>query len=210
VHLQQRVNLNLHACPQDSAFVGTSDEAPLRQKFLAKVPSGQAFCFKPDKVTASEAGELKLLEDGSANIEMPLLRTGSSRLLYLQDIANCIKLLGQLNADFKFGLTAGSTEPKCSFQVCKEHVEKLPLLRNLATITSEASPNASKETPENVCTVPFEPPEPAGASGIACLLILLEQKASPQQIFGAYPCGPRLAIQCLSVRLASSPPVMYK
>jgi hypothetical protein len=162
--LQQRFDLNLCDCPQDSTVEGTSDEALLRQRLLGKLPTEKWSCLKPDKVTTSRAGEIKLLEDGGAKVEMPLLQTGSSRTRDLQDSAHCIQLLGRRKVDFQFGLTAGSAEPECSFQICKRHVEKLPLLRNLMTITSDASRDVSKETPENVCQVAFEPPHPAGAS----------------------------------------------
>jgi hypothetical protein len=181
---------------------GISDEALLGERILDRLPTVTEFCLKPDKVKTSEAWELRLLADGSAKIEMPLLQTGSSRSRDVQDSTFCFELLAQLEAHFRFGLTAGISEPKCIFHICKEHVVKLPLLLELVNIASGASPDASKETPANVCTVPFEPPQPASASSLACLLLLLEKAATPLQLFGASSCGPRLAIQCLSVSLA--------
>jgi hypothetical protein len=74
----------------------------------------------------------------------------------------------------------------------------------LEGIDSSAKKQKCNNQPESavakVVTVPFEPSQPASASGLACLLLLLDEAASPLQLFSGSTCGPRLAIQCLSVR----------
>jgi hypothetical protein len=198
--LQQRLDLHLREFLQASVPMGISDEKLLGQMLLDKLPTVKESCLKPDTVKTSENGELRFFEDGGAKIEMPLLRTDSKRLRDLQDTSHCFELLGQVKADYHLSLTAGVSAPKCSFRIRKEHVEKLPLLLDLVNIACEATRGSTEQTLENVCTVPFEPPQPASPSGLACLLLLLEAAASPLQIFGASSCGPRLAVQCLSVR----------
>jgi hypothetical protein len=190
----------------------TSTSSFIRQHAVKMLPTVKA-C---DKLNELEAGDISFLSDGSAKIVLPLLQTESGRAQELQDTAHCFQLLGQLNAKFLLSLTTGTAEPKCTFDICKEHVEKLPLFLDLINSTSQDPAGSSKQrsakkvsssgrkkrcvsATADVVKVPFEPPQPASASGLACVLMLLEEAASPMQLFRA-SCGPRLAIQCLSVR----------
>jgi hypothetical protein len=187
---------------------------PNRHRLLAI----EKACSVSHTIRAPESGELTFLDNGGAKIKMPLLQTGSSRSRDLQDSTHCFHLHGQLDARFEFSLIAGTAELKCSFLIGKEHLDKLPLLLDLMNIKNKGSPGTSKQThlsedqlregygahvctAASVSTVPFAPPQPATSAGLACLLLLLEQAASPFELFGA-SCGPRIAIQCLSVRPA--------
>jgi hypothetical protein len=200
---------------QVPSVAGTNSSPLIRREEVQMLPA----VSKPDKRKTSEAGDISFSGNGGAKIVIPLLQSESSRSQDLQDITQCFQLLGQLNAEFLFSLTTGTVQPKCTFDICKVHVEKLPLFLDLMSITSEDPADCFKQTyaevssggrkkqcvsvTANALKVPFEPPKPASASGLACVLMLLDGAASPTQLFGAAPCGPRLAIQCLSVRPTS-------
>jgi hypothetical protein len=220
--LQQGIVLQMSDLVQVSALVGTKKEEFVRPMHLDRLPTVRMPCSRPNIEETSESGELSFPGNGDATIRMPLLPTGSSCSRVLQDHAHCYELLGQLRPDFMFSLTAGMTDPKCSFHIGKAHAEKIPLFLDLVNAAREASTDASIQPQAidgsanehecmnqavsartNVFTAPFEPPPPASASGLAFLLMLLDEAASPLQLFSSPLCGPRLAIQCLSVRPAS-------
>jgi hypothetical protein len=176
---------------------------------------------KPDIVNESNPGKISFHDDGGAEILMPLMQPGSCGSTELEDITFCIPLLGKLNTGFGFSLTTSQTGPKCQFWIQKEQLQKLPLLLDFVNMPSnDALPGATTQqdalkglptkrqrrstgmfTQANVDSVSFNPP--ASASGLACLLLLLEDVGSPLQLFGASICGPRLAVQCLKVRSTS-------
>jgi hypothetical protein len=178
---------------------------------------------KFETVNEATDGQLSFRDDSGARIVMPLLQPGSSGSTDLEDIAYCFQLLGKLNTDIDLSLTTGTAGSKCEFQIQQKHLEKLPLLLDLMDMHhKDDSYGASKQsgasrgpprkrqcksTPilatDNVRTLPFHPPQPASAAGLACLLLLQENTAPPLQIFGSSSCGPRLAVQCLSVRSTS-------
>jgi hypothetical protein len=153
---------------------------------------------------------------------MPLLQSESGRSTDLEDIAHCLQLLGKVKVGFTVSLHSSTPELTCEICMRQDHVNKLPLLLDLVNInSSEAPPGGTKLTDASEApptkrqrkrsrraqsikrTTSFEPPELASAPGLACLLLLLEEGVSPLQLFGTSSCGPRLAIQCLSVRTCS-------
>jgi hypothetical protein len=176
-------------------------------------------CSKAEELNTLETGELSFLADGSVKIVMPLLQQGSSRARDIKDSSHCFQLVGNLDVKFLFSLTAGTAkESKFVFMLRKEHIQKIAFLLELLEFRKESSSDASKETQcreavsikrkfkkrrvseaDTVFTVPFEPPQPASASGLVLLLLLLEEAAPPFQLFYS-SSGPRLAVQCLSVR----------
>jgi hypothetical protein len=193
-----------------------------------RLPMVKDSCSKFDESKTSDAGNLSFLGNGEAKVKMPLLQTGQGKSRSPQDNAHCYELLAQLKANFRFALTAGMSEPECIFHIGKAHVEKLPLFLELVEVAGEAETDAFKQpqavegsaqgqarkkqrvaADANVITVPFKPPLPASASGLACLLLLLDEANSPLQLFSSPLCGPRLAIQCLSVRPTSCVVPLY-
>jgi hypothetical protein len=177
----------------------------------------ETVCAKADTVNEPEAGQLSICEDGSAVITMPLQQSGSGRSRDLEGITRCIELLWKQEARFMPVIELSTAAPKCTFRIRKNLLEEIPLLLDIRNITCEdTSPDTIKQTDpledlpkklqresrENVApafmyTVPFKPPQPASASGLACLLLLLNDAASPLQLFGASLCGPRLATEAL-------------
>jgi hypothetical protein len=212
------LELHLKNLLQDSSHVGTSNEAFIEQKLFDRLLSAKRTSSKSARVKKSEAGYISFLQDGRAKLVMPVLQTGPSRSRDLQDSNHCFQLLGDLNVQFLYSITAGTAEPHHTFMLSKDHVQSIPVLLNLLECRKEPSIDASKQLQSgdaaserrtlkrqrvsvtSIFTVPFDPPQPASAPGLACLLLLLEEEASPLQLFGASPCGPRLAMQCLSVR----------
>jgi hypothetical protein len=177
---------------------------------------------KPDMVEESNAGKLTFHDDGGAEILMPLVQRGSCRSTELEDITYCIHQLGKLDTTFVFSLTTSTAGQKCQFWIAKHQLQKLPLLLDFMSMNGkDASPGAGRQgeaskgqptkrkrrstgmlTQAKVEPVVFDPP--ASSAGLACLLLLLEEAASPLQLFGASLCGPRLAVHCLLVSPTSS------
>jgi hypothetical protein len=208
---------------QVSALGGTRNEEFIGQMLSGRLPTVKDSCSKFDESKTSDAGNLSFLGNGEAKVTMSLLQTGQGKSRSPQDNAHCYELLAQSKANFRFALTAGMSEPECIFHIGKAHVEKLPLFLELVEVAREAETDASKQpqavssaqaqackkqrvaadADASAITVPFKPPLPASASGLACLLLLLDEANSPLQLFSSPLCGPRLAIQCLSVRSTS-------
>jgi hypothetical protein len=146
-----------------------------------------------DQVKKRKAGHIKTLDDGSRKIMMPMLLEGDSESHEVEESALCFRLLLKLQTAIVFSLQTGGTKPSFKLRIPGSDASEVLLFVDLINITS------TKAIPGSI-SVPFDPPHPASASGLVCLLLLLEQATSPLEIFGSSICGPRLAVQCLLVR----------
>jgi hypothetical protein len=125
--------MHLSDLPQVSGL-GTRNEESIGQMHSGRLPTVKDSCSKFDQSMTSDDRDLSFLGNGEARVTMPLLQTGQGKSRGHQDNAFCYELMAQLKANFRFGLTAGMSEQKCTFHIGKAHVQKLPLFLDLVEV----------------------------------------------------------------------------